>query len=104
MDEMSSFHAAGCTGTPPRAGSHHPVTLRVPPLLGQEGSVPSSPPLTRRGGAEGDGAVWCMARDWPSSGRLPPPRRLRRHPSSGRRGESRRQRCEASLTEPTERS
>ena len=23
----------------PRAGSHHPVTLRVPPLLGQEGSV-----------------------------------------------------------------
>jgi hypothetical protein len=41
-----------------RVGSHHPVTLRVPPLLRQEGSVFFSPPLTRRGGAAGAGAVW----------------------------------------------
>ena len=34
-----------------QAGSHHPVALRAPPLLGQEGSF--SPPLTRRGGAPG---------------------------------------------------
>jgi hypothetical protein len=36
---------------------NHPVTLRVPPLLEKEGRN-FSPPLTRRGGAVGDGAVW----------------------------------------------
>ena len=56
-------HAA--RATPPRAGSHHPVTLREPPLLGQEGSVlpatcrSQAPPLPSPacGGGSGWGAT-----------------------------------------------
>jgi hypothetical protein len=40
-----------------RFARNHPVMLRVPPLLEKEGRK-LSPPLTRRGGAAGDGAVW----------------------------------------------
>jgi hypothetical protein len=38
---------------------NHPVTLRIPSSLEKEGSI--SPPLTRRGGARGAGAVWGTA-------------------------------------------
>ncbi len=51
-------HAA--RATPPRGGSHHPVTLRVPPLLGEAPTTPSR----------------CACH--PSSGRLPPPRHAAR--------------------------
>ena len=37
-------------GTPPPACSHHPVALRAPPLLRQDGSVFFSPPLTADSG------------------------------------------------------
>ena len=42
---------------PLRAGSHHPVALRAPPLLGQEGSDFSR--LSRGGVHRCAGAVWC---------------------------------------------
>ena len=70
---------------------NHPVALRAPPLLEEEGNPPRcSPPLKRRGGAEGAGAVWgrrllnhfVALRVLPSSERREMPRAAARLPRS----------------------
>jgi len=53
------------------AGSHHPVTLRVPPLLRQEGKGPFPPLLSKEGCREATG--WFGQASIPNTLRVPTP-------------------------------